>query len=500
MKKVLLFFPNTSNDGVLPLAIASLSAIAKEEGYDVRYFETTFYKKRPTAAEDRESTGEFKKVERVKQYGYLPYEQILQDLVDELTGYDPDILAVSANSLEYELFRELAENLADELANTFVIVGGVHATVVPEKVIVDPFVNAVCVGEGEDAWKDFLRKFRGDGDITGIMNIWYKTPKGVVRNAVRPLLTAERLWATPLDLSLFDERHVLSPFDGKMYHRGQIEMSRGCPYSCNYCVNTSVKSIYRGKGKWFRVRPFESVRQEVSRRVAMGADMLQLQDECFLAVSTETLVEFCRWYAKNVGLPLMIQSRPESVTDEKVAIIAKMGCPVQISLGVESGSERILREICNRQMSLEMMRSAFEIIKKYKIRSTAYTMIGFPTETRKEAFETIEFIRSNPIDIAIMSTFYPFEGVPLRALCLEKGYITGNERASTFTDKSILKNQPMSVDEIDGIRRTFAMYTRLPKRYFPEIELCERDPEKHRDTFQKLVHLLHTEYYNSWEV
>jgi radical SAM superfamily enzyme YgiQ (UPF0313 family) len=116
-------------------------------------------------------------------------------------------------------------------------------------------------------------------------------------------------------------------------------------------------------------------------------------------------------------------------------------------------------------------------------------MIGFPTETRKDVFETINLIREINPNISVMSVFYPFKGVPLRQFCIDKGYINGDEKAKTFTDRSILKNQPMSPDEIQNLRRTYRLYTKLPNKYFPEIELCENDYENNKKLFEELVSL-----------
>jgi radical SAM superfamily enzyme YgiQ (UPF0313 family) len=125
-------------------------------------------------------------------------------------------------------------------------------------------------------------------------------------------------------------------------------------------------------------------------------------------------------------------------------------------------------------------------------------MIGFPTETREEAFETIHFIRELNVDNSIMSVFVPFRGVPLREYCIERGYITGKERTATFTDASILRNQPMTAEEVCNLRRTYSLYTKLPEEYFPQIELCERQYEKHRDLFERLVKIVNERYYRSW--
>ena len=487
--KILFLFPNTSNEGVAPLAIGILSAIARAAGYRADYFETSFYKKRSSAGEDRERTGEFKPFDRKKKIHLRSYDRLFSDFKKKLKDYKPDIMAVSANSLEYELFCDLVKDINLSASGTFVIVGGVHATIAPDEVIRNPRVDAICLGEGEEAWREFLTKFKLRKDISRIKNIWFKDGNNIQKNPIRPLLREDKLWQAPADLSFFNRRHFLKPFDGKLYFRCQSELSRGCPYNCSYCVNSTFKSIYRGLGKYVRIRSLDSFKAEVKRLVSLGCNMLQLQDECFFTMSYETLKKFCSWYARKVRLPLLIQTRPEFVTEEKVKLLADMKVPIQISCGVESGSRRILRSVCSRSATIDQIRSAYRIIKKYGLRSNAYTMIGFPTETRGEVFKTINLIREIKPDVSIMSVFFPFKGVPLREKCLEKGYISGNERTRTFTESSILKKQPMSSDEINNLRRSYRLYTTLPKEYFPEIELCERSNLKQKALYRRLVSL-----------
>ncbi len=487
--KVLLLFPNTSNEGVAPLAISILSTIAKQGGFDVKYFETSFYQKSITAGEEREQTGEFKPFDREHAFKLLPFESLQKDFNEILNTYTPDVLAVSANSLEYDLFCDLMEKVNFKGKKPFILIGGVHATVAPEEVIANENVDALCIGQGEEAWQEFLFKFKNAQDITDIKNFWVKTNSTIKKNPLRPLLNEEKLWEIELDESYFNERHYLRPFDGKLYKRGLIELSRGCPFSCTYCVNSAFKNIYKGLGKFICIRPLDNLKKRIITLVEQGFEMLQFQDECFLSISYNILEQLCAWYGKEIRLPLLLQTRPESVTEEKIKLIADMRVLVQISLGVESGSERILRDICNRGTTVPHIRKAFRIIKKYELRSNAYTMIGFPTETREEVFKTINLIREIKPDISIMSVFYPFKGVPLRQFCIEKGYIEGNEKAGTFIDMSILKNQPMSPKEIRNLRRTYRLYTKLPKKYLSKIELCEKNYENNKELFKELVSL-----------
>jgi len=498
--KILLLYPNSTNDGVMPLAIGILSGIAKNLGCEVKYFDTSFYQKEGSVPEERERTGEFKLSNRTNSIKLFPYQSLKNDFIETIENFRPDILAVTANSIEFEKFEELIDGIELPYFKPFVIIGGVHPTVAPEEVIKNSFVDALCRGEGEAAWEEFLLHFINNQDFSNIKNLWIKSKWGIKRNPLRRLIREDKLWERPLDYSFFDKRHFIAPFDGKMYHRGQIESSRGCPFICTYCANTAFKGIYKGLGKFVRLRPFDNLVEAIKKQVNMGSEMIQFQDECFLNIPYDYLKDFCKWYGKEIRLPMMVQTRPESVKEKKVKLLADMNIPVQISCGIESGSERILFEICNRKTKLEQIRNAFEIIKKYNIRATGYTMIGFPTETREEAFQTISFVRELDLDISIMSIFYPFIGTPLREFCINNGYITGKEKTVNFTDPPILKNQPMSPMEVYNIRRVYSLYTRLPKEYFSKIELCEKDFDNNRELYNSLISLMYKSYYRSWNL
>ena len=499
-KKILLLYPNSINDGVMPLAIGILSAIAKDLGCEVEYFETSFYEKKGSVPEVRERTGEFKVSDRKSSIKLFPHERLKIDFIQKLEEFRPDILGVTANSIEFEKFEELIDGIEQVNPKPFVIIGGVHPTVAPEEVIKNSYIDALCRGEGEEAWEEFLVRFINNQDLTNLKNIWIKTESGIKRNPIRRLIGEDKLWQRPLDYSFFDKRHFTAPFDGKMYHRGQIESSRGCPFMCTYCANTAFKKIYKGLGKFVRLRPFDNLVEAINKQKNMGSEMIQFQDECFFNIPYDYLKDFCKWYGKEIRLPIMVQTRPESVKEKKVKLLTDMNIPVQISCGIESGSERILFEICNRKTKLEQIRNTFEIIKKYNIRATGYTMIGFPTETREEAFQTIYFVRELDLDISIMSIFYPFVGTPLREHCIKNGYITGREKTINFTDPPILKNQPMSPMEVYNIRRVYSLYSRLPKEYFSKIEICEKDYENNRELYNSLILLMYKSYYRAWNL
>ena len=122
------------------------------------------------------------------------------------------------------------------------------------------------------------------------------------------------------------------------------------------------------------------------------------------------------------------------------------------------------------------------------IRTNAYYMIGLPTETRAEMFDTIELCRRINSKVNSVSIFQPFPGQALTRFCIQEGYISGREPCASFTSHSILKQPHIAAEEISGIWRTFMLYAKLPKSLWPAIEKCEKDPTSTAE-YQMLVRL-----------
>jgi len=181
-----------------------------------------------------------------------------------------------------------------------------------------------------------------------------------------------------------------------------------------------------------------------------------------------------------VGLPFWIEARPESVTEEYVDILESVRCE-GISIGIESGDENIRKSVLGRDITNETTIKAFKLFENSKIRVSANNIIGFPTETRENIFQTIELNRRINTKGVMVSFFSPYRGSSLREVCELEGYLKEEDIAKDYRLAPTLDMPQLSRSELAGLQRTFPMYVKFPKNEWPLIRICEgQGPEADR--------------------
>jgi len=499
-KKVLFLYPNTTMLPAIPGAIAVLSGVAKSMDWESYYFDTYSYQS-IDSIQGRSFTGEFKSLNEKVLEDHFSIGKLILDFQSIVNNIKPDVLAISCMTIDYEYLLSFYRDIILPI-NTVTIIGGLHAIICSSSIVNDGLFDIICIGEGEEVFSELLSKIENGfsvTDINGTISMDRRT-RTVKNNDRRKLLSSSNLWEIKANYSIFTDEYFSYPFDGKMYRRFEFEVAQGCVYSCAYCGNTALKKAYSGLGQYVRQRPVDSAIAAMRELVDnYNIELLYLQDECFLGHPVKWLKEFMEKYAKYIRLPFIVQTRPETITPEKLDLMDKMGAPFyQVSVGVESGSERILFDVCKRRTKKQDIVYAFNLLKERKIRSAAFFLIGIPYETRDEIMESVALCREINPTVAIVSIFQPLPGQELREICIKERFITGNESQISFTKGSILRMPQLSVDEILNLRRVFMLYAFLPLKYWPEIEQCERNYEENQELYDALVKLRweNQNYYN----
>jgi radical SAM superfamily enzyme YgiQ (UPF0313 family) len=379
------------------------------------------------------------------------------------------------------------------------VIGGIHAMLARDEVIETKLFDIVAFGEAEEMFDLILSRIEDHISIQGIDGTYlYKKETGeLIKHPKRKLLPPEELWKVEHDISLFDDAYFIRPFDGKQIRRYDVETARGCPYNCAYCGNSALKEFNKGLGRYVKTRPIiSSIEHMKKMKKKYRIDIFQFMDECFLAHPVSWLVEFMDVYKAEINKPYIFQTRGETISEDKIDLLLSYGIPFQVSVGVESGADHILNDLCNRMCTRDQILKAFKIMNEKKIRTNAFFMIGFPFEKREDVFSTVELCRAIKPSVASVAIFQPLPGQKITKLCIEKGFISGKEPMATFTSHSLL-NMPkpyLSGNEIRDLWRTFMLYSSLPKEYYGDIEKCEKDIENNQELFDKLVMLRWEKY------
>lgn len=491
-KKILFIYPNVTNIAWICSAMPVLMGIAKEFEFETTYFDTYQYKKEVSSYDDKEGHGGFK-----KGYGnifkeHIPFENIAIDIQNLIYNNNFDLIVVSALSIEYDFFLKFWTNVKVPI-NTKVIIGGIHSILNGKNVAESPYFDLVCTGQAETIFPEILNRIKLDLNFEKIDGTFYidKKTKKIERTKNPKLLPSSELWKYKGDYSIYDENYYLRPFDNQVINRYDIEISRGCPYNCNYCGNSALKSIFleENKHNFLTIRPFDSIFSLMKERLDQNKiDIFQIMDECFLSHPIKWIKEFMDRYSVECGKRFIFQTRPETVSEEKIKLISSYNIPFQVSIGVESGSRDILL-MCNRKCTNEQIIRAFEILHRYNVRTNGFFMIGFPFEKREDYDKTVELARIIRPTVLSVSIFQPMIGQQLTEVCYDNGFIEGELPTASFTGRSLL-NMPepyLSPEEIKNLWRVFVLYSTLPEEYFEDIKKCEIDYENNKELFEKLV-------------
>ncbi|MBN2406660.1 MAG: B12-binding domain-containing radical SAM protein [Elusimicrobia bacterium] len=415
--KVLFVYPNVSGIRRIPLGISILSACLKKKGHTVELFDATFYQKTDTDNDRREELGFVIKVDMASHYRRYESTDVHEDFVKKIREFGPDMICISLLQDNFHFTRSLLKGIKQH-TKALVVAGGIMPTLTPEFLLKDMEIDAVIIGEGEKAIVDLADSIARNGNPHDVPNMAYISGGEFIANPVISPVELKKL--PPHDYSIFDEEHLWRPFIGKTWKTGYFELTRGCPYGCTFCANRQINGLYGKKGR-MRRRSIDQLIDEVSLiKKQYGLTLVSFCDENFL--NQPDLEEFSGKWKASVNLPFMTQTRVETVSPEKLALLKEAGC-VSVSIGIESGDEEFRRTMLNRSYTNEKLKQVFKWCREAGIRTTANNIIGFPHETEEHIKKTISVNRECEPDSISIAVFAPYMGCTLYDTCVREKLI-----------------------------------------------------------------------------
>lgn len=340
------------------------------------------------------------------------------DLLADIKKYSPDIVGFSAMTHMFKKQMEKAR-LVKEKTGLPVVVGGVHISLIPESL--PKWVDVGVVSEGEEVFLKLLKYFEKSGklqteDIPSLV-FWKKNlPAGRQGKLIK---TGPPLLVEPIDRIPHPDWDFLRV--GKS-GPGHIMTSRGCPYHCRFCEAGNFWKKYRNHSPRYVVEEIETIYRKYKR------DELVIMDDLFF-VNKKRLEEISQLLGeKNLNKKMRFEviGRADLFNEEIAKILRRMGV-YAISFGMESGSERILQYLKNKTVTVDQIRKAVSLAKKYKMQVLGTFMMGSPGETEEDIRKTIEFIKELELDQVGVNVTTPFPGTPLWEEAKKKGLVKNDE-------------------------------------------------------------------------
>lgn len=287
-----------------------------------------------------------------------------------------DAYIISTTTPQFPYAKELLPKLKELNHNSTTIIGGAHATAMPDDC--EDF-DKVIIGDGEKALLQCLEDIKNN-----IPN--------------KHLYIGEEI--RNLDELPIPNRYKININDYKYHIDGELSTlqmtSRGCPYSCLYCQNGSRIN------RTVRLHSNKYVMNEIQDIKNCGYKGIYLMDDMFTL--RRNLLDL-KPYLEDIAWQCQI--RP----DEKLSNIqtlGKMEC-YRASIGLESGSQKIL-DLVNKQAKLKDVPKVIEECRKNNIKVHPYLILGLPSESHETIKETIEFLRTIEPDSVGISIFVPYPG------------------------------------------------------------------------------------------
>jgi radical SAM superfamily enzyme YgiQ (UPF0313 family) len=277
-----------------------------------------------------------------------------RNLMREIRRFDPDILAFSISSFGYRWSVDFAREAKREF-DVLTVFGGAHPTFFPEFAH-EEGVDYACIGEGERAIVDLANTIGNGHSPNEVANLArHGEGDDLIRNPLEPLVE-------DLDSLPFPDREVYfkyAPLRELGFKRFMV--GRGCPYGCTYCTNRVQQEMYSGLGKYVRHREPEKVVEEILEvQSRYGIKTVGFSDDTFTTNKNWTM-RFLELYRNEVALPFTCLTRINEIDEEIVEAMAGAGCHF-VSFGLEAGSEHIRRQVLNRRMSDDQIRTGARLL------------------------------------------------------------------------------------------------------------------------------------------
>lgn len=356
----------------------------------------------------------------LKKYGHRtrlvvlssPYGKKNYAVIDDMiASFKPKLACFTAVFSEYEFINDIAGHVKSRYPDIHTVIGGVHVTLNSDNVRQDNF-DVFCIGEGEYPVLELVTQLEKNASPAKINNLIIKNGTAIEGNATRSFMDN-------LDDLPFCDREIWEEWtEEDLGARHAVLLGRGCPFDCTYCSNHALRKV--SSGSYVRLRRPDKLIEEIYEI----AGKYPKQHEIYLEIETfsanqKWAVELCTKleelnrilpYPLSFGVNIRVFPNADF---NNLFEACKRGNFRFINIGLESGSERVRREILRRNYSDKDIINTVKAARKAGLKVAFHNMIGIPGETKSDFEETVKLNRICQPDWHMTSIFFPYPGTDI---------------------------------------------------------------------------------------
>lgn len=395
------------------------------------------------------------------------YASHLQDreIISFIRRFKPWMVGLSTFTASTDPMFYLGKLIKETFPSIKIVLGGIHASYLPGACLSHQSVDFVIRGEGEITFLELVNAIETNKSFSDVNGIAYRLNGKIVCTPHRQLISDVDSLPWPAYHLIDFDKYFLAITRGVTNKRvASILTMRGCLYKCTFC------SHHYDYNSRVRKRDSQDVVDEIRYLYEKyGVRELQFEDNSFTC-DPERVLKICSLINKNkLRISWNCNIRADKVSDELFYTMKKSGCE-SVLLGVESGSQKML-DLMKKGVTVEQVRSAVKIVKKYHIRINCSFVIGTPGDTRDTVLQTYRLAKELDPDYVMFSSLIPSVGSELFEVAVEEGKVDihtlkGADYITVYSDKDpIIEMCQLTKEELIFFMEKFTRSFYLRPKY-----------------------------------